>query len=155
MFLCVCLGWNGWRSSSRAPGSACTLTCWRASVFGTPRRACGSSAADRTSGGSFSTPKRPDSTTITLLPSAPFGTAHKAVTSSRSLSFRRWSRTPTWLRPRPRPAPTAARPAAPSAPPHHRSTRRSRPPPRRERGESKTMKRSESVSNNVFFMLEC
>ncbi len=138
MYVRVCLGWNGWKSSSRAPGSACMPICWRASAFGTPRLACRSSAADRTSGGSFSTPKRPDSTTTTLRRSAPSGTAHTAVTSSPSPNYRRSSRTPTRLRPpppRPVPPPTAAPPAAPSAPRPHRSRRRRRPPPRRETGE--------------------
>lgn len=87
-------GWSGWRSSSRARGSVCTPTCWRASACGTLRRVSASRGPVTTSGGSCLIPTHRASTTTMPPPSAQCGTGPRPATSSPWPSCRLWSSTP-------------------------------------------------------------
>lgn len=86
---CPFPGWNGWKSSSLGPGSACTPTSSRGSACGTPPPGCGSNAPMRTSGGSSLTPTPPASTTTMPPRRGRCGTVPRTATSSRWPSCRR------------------------------------------------------------------
>lgn len=133
----MCSGWNGWRSSNLAHGSACMPTCLQASVCGTRQLVSTSSAAAQTSGGNCSTPT-PRASTITMPPlNALSGTAHTDATSSLSPSSRHSNRTQThflllrWSVDQL----TAALLAVLSAPHRHKSRKIKQHPGRKERGE--------------------